>query len=224
MKTGRLWGMRVLVILLGAMLLSACSPTASTAPSASTTASPSQPVSPTATPSPTSDPPPSPAAAATPTPSQTPTATPAFAACALPTWQGKLPSGRLVDVTVATTATADTVVFKFEPGGDNPGTPSGRVSPAKPPFSQSGSGQTIPVLGDQYLQVRFQKMTLEDAAGPVYTGKHNIKPGYPALRQIVNDDEFEGYSGWIVGMTKPTCVTMANDPTGMTLTLTIAHP
>lgn len=157
-------------------------------------------------------------------PSGTASPTASFAACALPKWQGAVPSGRLVDISVRSTAAVDKVVFMFQPGGENPGTPSGTVVAAKPPFSASGSGKTIAVAGDQFLQVRFRNMTLEGMTGPVYTGKHDMKPDFEALRQVVNYDEFEGYSGWIVGMDQPTCVTVLNDPAHLTLTLRIAHP
>ena len=129
-----------------------------------------------------------------------------------------------MDISVRSTAAVDKVVFLFQPGGENPGTPSGTVVAAKPPFSASGSGKTIAVAGDQFLQVRFRNMTLEGMTGPVYTGKHDMKPDFEALRQVVNYDEFEGYSGWIVGMDQPTCVTVLNDPAHLTLTLRIAHP
>ena len=220
MTAGRLAGMRTLMILLIGSLLTACSTSgASTSPAAVVTAAPSPTVAPVPTPTLASTPSASPA----PAPSPTATPEPSFVACALPTWHAALPSGRLVDIKLASTDAADTVVFKFAPGGDNPGTPTGTISAGKPPFTESGSGKLIKVVGNEFLQVKFEKMTLEDASGPVFTGKHDFMVDYPALRQVINYDEFEGYSGWIVGMDKPTCVTVASDPKAMTVTLTIAH-
>jgi hypothetical protein len=224
--------MRTVLILLTGMTLIGCSPAASAAPSTIAGASPKSaaPSGPTLTsaPAPTAAPTatsrPSPTVAPTPTVASTATPAASFADCALPKWRGDLPSGRLVDIEVRSASTVDKVVFKFQPGGDNPGIPTGNVAPAAPPFTQSGSGQAIKVAGDQFLQVKFQNMTLEDASGAVYKGDHDIKPGFATLRQVVNYDEFEGYSGWIVGMDRPTCVTVINDPVGMTVTLRIAHP
>ena len=223
--------MRSLLVLLLGSLLIACSPTASASPSAVAVSSPSPTPAPaasapTSSPSPTPSPTPSTGPTPTPTtvPSSAPSPTASFAGCALPKWLGTPPSGRLVDISVQSSAAVDKVVFKFQPGGENPGTPSGTVIAAKPPFSDSGSGKTITVAGDQFLHVRFRNMTLEGMTGPVYTGKHDMKPDFEALRQVVNYDEFEGYSGWIVGMDQPTCVTVLNDPAHLTLTLRIAHP
>ncbi len=224
--------MRSLLVLLLGSLLIACSPTASASPSAVAVSSPSPtPGSPaasaqTASPTPTTSPTPTIEPSPTPTtvPSSAPSPTASFAACALPKWLGTLPSGRLVDISVQSSIAVDKVVFKFQPGGENPGTPTGTVSATKPPFTESGSGKTITVAGDQFLQVRFRNMTLEGLTGPVYTGKHDMKPDFEALRQVVNYDEFEGNSGWIVGMDQPTCVTVLNDPAHLTLTLRIAHP
>jgi hypothetical protein len=228
MIIGRLSGMRILPILLIGLLLSACSPAASPSTStiAGTSPSPTQAASPSATSSQSASPAPTatPTLAPTPTTAPTPTPSASFAACPLPKWHGTLPSGRLVDIEVESASTVDKVVFKFEAGGENPGTPTGAVIAAKPPFSESGSGKEIKVAGDQFLQVRFQNMTLVDASGDVYMGKHDIKPDFATLRQVVNYDEFEGYSGWIVGMDQPTCVTVVDDPAGLSLTLRIAHP
>ncbi len=226
--------MRSLLVLFVGSLLVACSPAASASPSAAVVSSPSptsgspaasaQAASPTPSSTPSTGPTSTPTPTPTAVPSSTPSPTASFAACALPKWLGTLPSGRLVDISVQSSAAVDKVVFKFQPGGENPGTPSGTVIAAKPPFSESGSGKTITVAGDQFLQVRFRNMTLEGMTGPVYTGKHDMKPDFEALRQVVNYDEFEGYSGWIVGMDQPTCVTVLNDPAHLTLTLRIAHP
>jgi hypothetical protein len=222
MTLGRLGGMRTLLILLIGTLSIACSPATSAAPSTAAVTSPDPTTQspPTSAPSPTSSPTQAPTSSVTPPPSTAPP----FAACALPTWHDALPSGRLVDVKTTSTAIADIVTFKFEAGGDNPGTPTGTITAAKPPFSESASGKPIDVAGDQFLQVRFENMTLEDASGPVYAGKTDITADGGALRQVVNDDAYEGYSGWIVGLDKPTCVSVDKDKAGLALTLTIRHP
>lgn len=223
MKPLRLPGMRTLLILLIGTLAIACSPAASASPTTAAVASASPSPPPTA--APTLGVSPTPAPTAIPTPAfATPSVAPSFAACALPTWHKILPSGRLVGVETTSTDTTDSVVFTFEPGGDNPGAPTGTITAAKPPFTESASGKPINVAGDQFLQVRFENMTLEDASGPVYKGKTDFTIDGHALRQVVNDDAYEGYSGWIVGMAKPTCGSIVEDAKALTVTLTIAHP
>ena len=164
-------------------------------------------------------------AAASSTASPTVVPTTAFAPCDLPTWHDTLPSGRLANVHVATAPGLDTVVFQFVAGGDNPGIPAGDITIAKPPFSQGSSGQAMSVEGDHFLQVRFDKMDIVDAAGnDIYSGLRDIKPGFPALRQVVEFDEFEGVVGWYVGLTGPTCTSVATDAAALTITLRVAHP
>ena len=222
MRLLRLAGMRTLLILLVGTLAIACSPAASASPSSAAVASAGPTLPPTV--APTSIASSTPVPTASPKASPTPSPTAAFAACALPTWHKTLPSGRLVGVETTSDASADTVVFKFAPGGDNPGAPTGTVTVAKPPFTESASGKPIKVAGNQFLQVRFENMTLEDASGPVYSGKTDIAVGGAALQQVVNDDAYEGYSGWIIGLDKPTCVTVVEDATALTVTLKVAHP
>lgn len=207
--------MRTSLLLLVVVVLAACSPVVrlSTVPSPASAA----PVSPSPTPTVTAS---APAAAS---PSVAPSVS--FAACDLPTWHKTLPSGRLVKVQAATAAGLDTLTFQFAAGGDNPGTPTGDITIAKPPFTQGASGQAMTVAGDQFLQVRFDKMDLVDAAGNlIYTGQRDLKSGFPALRQAVMFDESEGVVGWYVGLAAPTCVSVASDPAGLTVTLRIAHP
>ena len=216
--------MRTTLILLTVVALAACSPAVAPSPS------PAAATAPPPSPSPSSVAPPS----ATAAPSVAPST--AFAACDLSTWQNLLPSGRLVRVTAASvkalntdtfkyTAALDTVTFQFAPGGDNPGTPIGDIKIAKPPFTQGASGQPMSVAGDHFLQVRFEKMDIVDAAGnEIYSGSTDIKPGLPALRQAIQFDAFEGVIGWYVGLAGSTCVTVASDPAALTITLQIAHP
>lgn len=205
--------MRTTLILLTVVALAACSPVVAPSPSPA----PPTAAAPTASPSSLASP------SATAAPSVAPST--AFAACDLSTWQNLLPSGRLVRVSAATATGLDTLTFKFTPGGDNPGTPIGDITIAKPPFTQGASGQPMSVAGDHFLQVRFEKMDIVDAAGnEIYSGSTDIKPGFPALRQAIQFDAFEGVVGWYVGLADSTCVTVASDPAALTITLQIAHP
>lgn len=213
MTSYRLRCMRTSLLLLVVVALAACAPVARLSPS---------PAPPSASPASAS-----PTAVASASAAASPSAAPSdsFAACALPTWHDTLPSGRLVNVHVATAAGLDTVTFQFGPGGDNPGIPFGDITIVKPPFSQGSSGLPMTVEGDHFLQVRFDKMDIVDAAGnDIYNGLRDLKPGFPALRQAVMFDEFEGVVGWFVGLSGPTCVSVASDPAALAITLRIAHP
>lgn len=213
MNPYRLRCMRTPLLLLTVLVLTACSPAVSPAPSTAPPTAP--PASPAATP----------VATASGEPSPTVVPTSAFTTCDLPTWHDTLPSGRLANVHVATAPGLDTAVFQFAPGGDNPGIPVGDITIAKPPFSQASSGQAMSVEGDHFLQVRFDKMDIVDAAGnDIYSGLRDIKPGFSALRQVVEFDEFEGVVGWYVGLTGPTCASVATDAAALTITLRVAHP
>jgi hypothetical protein len=215
MKPYRLGCMRTSLLLLVVVVLAACSPAVTLSPSPAPSSAP--PASPS----------PSPAASASASAAASPSVAPSvsFAACDLPTWHKTLPSGRLVKVEAATAAGLDTLTFQFAAGGDNPGTPTGDITIAKPPFTEGSSGQAMTVEGDQVLQVRFDKMDIVDAAGKViYAGEGDLKPGFPALREAVMFDESEGVVGWYVGLSGPTCVSIASDPTGLAVTLRIAHP
>lgn len=212
MRPYRLRCMRTSLLLL-TVVLAACSPAVSPLPS---TAPPTAPPA-SASPSAAASPP------ATSSPSALPTT--AFVPCDLPAWHNNLPSGRLTQVVAASAAGLDTLTFQFTPGGDNPGTPFGDITVAKPPFTEGASGLPMTVEGDHFLQVRFDKMDIVDAQGnEIYKGSRDLKPAAPALRQAIEFDAFEGVVGWYVGLAGPTCVTVASDPAALTITLRIAHP
>jgi hypothetical protein len=212
MRPYRLRCMRTSLLLLS-VILAACSPTVSPLPSAAPPTAPPLSSSSTAP------------ASASMAPSPTVVPTSAFVACDLPAWHNNLPSGRLTRVVAATAAGLDTLTFQFKPGGDNPGTPFGDIAVAKPPFTEGSSGRPISVQGDHFLQVRFDKMDIVDAQGnEIYDGSRDLKPGSRALRQAIEFDAFEGVVGWYVGLSGPTCVSVASDPASLTITLRIAHP
>jgi hypothetical protein len=212
MKPYRLRCMRTSLLLLS-VVLAACSPAVSPLPSSAP---------PTAAPASAS---PTPVASPSATPSPTVVPTTAFVACDLPTWHNNLPSGRLTRVVAATAPGLDALTFQFRSGGDNPGTPFGDITVGKPPFTEGASGQPMSVEGDHFLQVRFEKMDIVDAQGnEIYDGSRDLKPGSPALRQAIEYDAFEGVVGWYVGLSGPTCVSIASDPAALTITLRIAHP
>lgn len=163
---------------------------------------------------------PSPAASSTPTGSVGPS--PLASPCAIVAEDGKLPSDRLVDVDLRTTASADLVIFRFgEPSGVISGS-EGRLREVFPPFVEGASGLPVEVPGQRFVEIGFEGLFLYDGEGtPTYAGERRLEPGYPAVAVLVNVEEFEGYSTWILGLDGPGCVEL--DLSGGTLTVAIAH-
>lgn len=146
--------------------------------------------------------------------SASPTASPT--ACGVQADEGRLPSDRLVDVRISQEPGVDVVTFVFgDPSSAAPpqGASSGSIEAVEPPFSAAGSGEPIEVPGEHHVAVRFTGMTLYDDTGAAtYDGPTSFGEAGPALRSMVQDDAFEGVSGWIIGYDGPGCVTLASGP------------
>lgn len=202
------------------VLAAGCGPTtpsatAGTSPSASATSSTAA----TATVAP------SPTPSATPVPS--PTAAPSTAeACPIAPQTGRLPSDRMTNVVISTSATADLVTFVFgnfslpEPPQ---GTSDGSLEAAVPPYTQAASGLPVQVDGEHVAQIRFSGMSLSNDVGqPTYDGPMDVRPDLTALRTVVNYDMSEGVVGWYIGYDGVGCVTLTSDATSVTVA--IDHP
>jgi len=200
------------------VLAAGCGPTSSSATAGSSaSAAPSAVASATVAPSPTPS--------ATPVPS--PTAAPSTAeACPIAPQTGRLPSDRLTNVVVSTSATADLVTFVFgnfslpEPPQ---GTSDGSLEAAVPPYTQAASGLPVQVDGEHVAQIRFSGMSLmNDAGEPTYDGAMDFRPDLTVLRTVVNYDMSEGVVGWYIGYDGIGCVTLSSDSTSVTVA--IDHP
>lgn len=209
-----------------AVLVAACGSAApSVVPSRAPTSSPSaQPTSSaTASAAVTASTTPSPSAVAS--PSIAPSASASAAACAVGTQEGQLPSDRLVDMQVSSTAGADRVTFIFgNPSLPGPaGPPQGALQAAEPPFTYGASGEPIDLRGEHAIQVRFSGMSIANDVGQeVYTGPREVRPNLPALRHAILYDASEGIVGWYLGYDGGGCVTLAQS--GNQVTVTIDHP
>ncbi len=192
------------------------SPTPSTVPTAA--ASPS--ILPTAAPSAT------PTVAPTPSPPASPSSSPTpVADCVVKPQEGPLSSDRMTDVVISSTDKADLITFVFgNPSLPGPaGQPRGDLMIAKPPYTQSGSGQKIKMLGEHVLQLRFMHMSLSADTGDLtYNGPDTFKPNLPVLRHAAQFDAFEGQIGWYLGYDGPGCVTLDRD--GDNVTIAFARP
>jgi len=170
----------------------------------------------------------SPAASASP-PEATATAgasAPAPTACPIEPQTGRLPSDRIVDVTISGSESADLVTFVF---GDSSlptppqGSSKGSLDAAQPPYSHGSSGLPIQVDGTSVAQVRFSGMAISNDVGqPTYDGPVDFRPNRAALKTVVAYDMSEGVMGWFIGYDGGGCVTLSSDP--RSVSVSIAHP
>jgi hypothetical protein len=212
-------GLGLLVV--ATLAVAACTQVAPPPPSASSSASPS--ASASASPS-ASTAAVSPSPVATIVASGSPSATPVPTICPIAEQKGNLPSDRLVDMKVGTSATADTLTFVFGRSslGNPAGQPVGDLAIATKPYTEGASGKPIRMDGDQVIQVRFMHMSLQNDVGQeTYQGPASVKPALPALRQATLFDAFEGQMGYYIGFDGPGCVTL--ERVGQNVVLTFAH-
>jgi hypothetical protein len=209
-----------------AMALAACGSTSpSSAPTSPSAAIPTNAPTATVAPTPTSGQTPS---AVVPTLGPTPTAPPAASAeaCAIAPRTGRLPSDRMTDVRISSSATADLVTFVFgnmsvpEPPQ---GSSEGSLDAATPPYTEAASGSPVDVVGDHVAQVRFVGMSLmNDVGEPTYDGATSFEPDLPALKSVMNFDMSEGVLGWYIGYDGNGCVTLTSSASSVTIV--IDHP
>ena len=134
------------------------------------------------------------------------------------------PSDRLVDVAVSSGGSSDVVSFVFGPPSleGPPGSPTGTLSAAKPPYTRAGSGSTLKVAGSRVARIVFNRLsTVNDVGEPTYGGRTDIKTTSTALREVVLFDDSEGVMGWFIGFDGPGCATLT--ASGDRVIVTIAH-
>jgi hypothetical protein len=102
---------------------------------------------------------------------------------------------------VSTTSCAgfDRVVFEF----NTPATPGYHVSYIDRPISECGSGKTVPVAGDAWLEVRMKPAQAHTDAGHATIAQTNRMVNLPNLRQLVQTCDFEGDVTWVLGVGNP---------------------
>jgi hypothetical protein len=120
---------------------------------------------------------------------------------------GAVPSDRILDVTVEPGVGVDRITFSFGSPSGQSATPTGELRPARPPFSEAGSGSPVTIAGDRFVSIVFQGMTVADDAGnAIYRGSADLKPIAPAIQEVRLLDNFEGHLGWVAGIRGPGCV------------------
>jgi hypothetical protein len=109
----------------------------------------------------------------------------------------------LDDVRLGKHDSYDGAVFAFG-GGDLPGY---KIVPVSPPFKLIPSGKAVKVQGSSFVRITFTPASALDANGkPVYTGPSDLKPGMPALRELVKIGDTKGKLDWIAGLDGTGCV------------------
>lgn len=100
---------------------------------------------------------------------------------------------------VAAQPDADRVVFEFD--GVLPGY---TVRYIEPPVTQDGSGQTVEVNGEAFLEVRMESASAVDISGDqvkeVYTGPDRVSGDTTNVTEVVETGDFEGVLTWVIGV------------------------
>lgn len=107
--------------------------------------------------------------------------------------------GLLRAVRVAGQAGFDRITFEFE--GDLPGY---EVRYVDPPITEDGSGRTVEIEGDAFLQVRMEPASGVDITGEqvreVYTGSTRIQSDTKVVTEAVRTGDFEALLHWVAGV------------------------
>lgn len=105
----------------------------------------------------------------------------------------------LQSVTTATCEGFDRVVFQF----NTPATPAFHAEYIDKPITQCGSGHTVQVAGDAWLEVRFTQTQAHTDAGQSTIAERDRMISGTNLRQIVQTCDFEGHVNWVLGVGSP---------------------
>jgi hypothetical protein len=105
----------------------------------------------------------------------------------------------LRDVRVARHDGFDRVVLEFTGAT----LPSWSVEYVDRPVRQCGSGDTVTVAGDGWLQVRMQPARGHDDAGSATVGRRRFSPDLPTIREMVLTCDFEAHVEWVAGVGSP---------------------
>lgn len=106
--------------------------------------------------------------------------------------------GPVTLMSVSTTAcdSFDRVVFTF----NTPATPGYRASYVHKPILQCASGNSVPVAGSAFLQIRMTQTQAHTDAGQPTIAQTNRTVNLPSLRQLVETCDFEADVTWVLGI------------------------
>lgn len=114
---------------------------------------------------------------------------------------------------------ADRLVFEF----DTPGLPEWKVEYVDRPVRDCGSGDTVPVAGDAWLQIRFSGAQAHTEQGASTSGPRRRPLAQTIARELVRTCDFEGEVTWVVGVAKPNPYTARALASPSRLVIDIAH-
>ena len=144
--------------------------------------------------------------------------------CPVVEQSGVLRSNTLVDISISSDGLSDRIILALGDPAPEPRGSTGRLKAVQPPFAQGGSGLPVEVEGTHFVEFRLDGMLLADENGnPTYVGETSVKPGMLALRQVELTEAFEGVYVFVIGYDGNGCVTLLDDATARTLTLTIGR-
>ena len=93
----------------------------------------------------------------------------------------------------------DRTVFAF--AGDT--LPGYHVEHVDEPVRQCGSGRTVPLAGEGFLEVRFHSAQAHTEAGRPTVTERERAPGLTLLKELKLTCDFEGEVAWVLGLASP---------------------
>lgn len=125
----------------------------------------------------------------------------------------------LTDVRAARHAGYDRVVFEFGKGS----APGYHLEYIDRPVRQCGSGDTTPIAGDGWLEVRFEPANAHTPSGAATVAKREQVVELEVVKELEQTCDFEAVVSWVVGVKRPNRyrVLTLNEP--MRLVVDVEH-
>lgn len=105
----------------------------------------------------------------------------------------------LTAVRTAQNAGFDRVVFEFS----RDQRPGYHVEYIDRPVRQCGSGAVVPIGGQGWLSVRFERTQAHTDSGVPTIVARKQSPGLPVLQELAMTCDFEGQVEWVLGVSRP---------------------
>lgn len=93
----------------------------------------------------------------------------------------------------------DRAVWEFE----GPALPGYAIEYVDSPVRACGSGRTVELAGDGWLEVRFEPARAHTPAGEVPSGLGDREPGLPTILEARRTCDFEAVVTWVLGVASP---------------------
>ena len=129
------------------------------------------------------------------------------------------PAAILVDVRTGHHEGFDRVVFEFDIA-----IPGYRIEYVQSPITACGSGLTVTIAGDAFLQVRMTPAAAHDGQGNVTVDTTELTPGLPAILEVESTCDFEGEVTWVVGLNEEVDFSVFELSDPPRLVIDVLHP